>query len=118
MRTIALLTDFGLKDNFVGAMKGTALTINSKIQLVDITHYSQAHSVNDAALLLLSSYCYFPKNTIFLIVVDPGVGSRRNAIAVKTTHYYFVGPDNGVLYPAVCRDGIEKIVSLESKKYF
>jgi len=118
MKVIALITDFGLKDNFVGVMKGVMLAINPKVQLVDITHQIISHQVQQAAFLLLKSYSYFPKGTVFGVVVDPGVGSKRKALALKTKNYYFVGPDNGVLYPAACDDGIKKIVCLDKKKYF
>ena len=118
MRTIALLTDFGVKDNFVGAMKGVILNINPKVNLVDITHEVSPQNVWEAGFLLYKSFNFFPKNTIFLVVVDPGVGSKRKALAIKTKNYYFVGPDNGVLSLAVKEDGLRKAVSLENKRYF
>jgi len=118
MRTIALLTDFGTKDNYVGVMKGVILNINPKVNLVDITHEISPQNVWEAGFLLYKSFKFFPKNTIFLVVVDPGVGSKRKALAIKTKNYYFVGPDNGVLSLAVKEDGLRKAVSLENKKYF
>ena len=118
MKTIALLTDFGLSDNFAGVMKGVILKINSRLRLVDITHKVCAHDIAGAAFLLKGSYKYFPKGTIFLVVVDPGVGSQRRPIIIRSRNYFFVGPDNGVLEPAACADGIRKIVAIENKKYF
>jgi len=118
MNTIAVLTDFGLKDNFVGVMKGVVLKINPKVNLVDITHEIAPQNIKEAAFLLLKSYSYFVKGSIFLVVVDPGVGSRRRPIAIKTKNYYFVGPDNGVLSLAAEDDGIEEIVHLKNKRFF
>lgn len=118
MKTIALLTDFGLSDNFAGVMKGVILKINSRARLVDITHEVLAHDIAGAAFLLKGSYKYFPKGTIFLVVVDPGVGSKRRPIIIRSRNYLFVGPDNGVLEPAACADGIREIVAIENKRYF
>lgn len=118
MKVITLLTDFGLKDNFVGVMKGVILSINPKVHIVDITHSITSHNVREGAFMLYRSYRYFPKGTIFLVVVDPGVGSERKPIALETKRYCFVGPDNGVLSMAAKEDGVEKIVTLENKRYF
>lgn len=118
MKSIALLTDFGFVDNFVGVMKGVILKINSDINIVDISHAIEPHNITEAAFLLKSSYKYFQKGTIFLTVVDPGVGSERNPIIARTKNYLFVGPDNGVLSLAVKEDGIERIIKIENKRYF
>jgi S-adenosylmethionine hydrolase len=118
MKAIALLTDFGLKDNFVGVMKGVITAINPKAKIIDICHSVSSYDINRAAFLLFASFSYFPKGTIFLAVVDPGVGSNRRAIAIKTENYYFIGPDNGILSLATAKDGIEKAVLLNNKKYF
>ncbi|MFH1678389.1 MAG: SAM-dependent chlorinase/fluorinase [Candidatus Omnitrophota bacterium] len=118
MKTIALLTDFGLSGNFAGVMKGVILKINSRLRLVDITHQVTAHDIAAAAFLLKGSYKYFPKGTIFLVVVDPGVGSKRRPIIIRSKNYLFVGPDNGALEPAACADGIREIVAIENKSYF
>ncbi len=115
---VALLTDFGLKDNFVGVLKGALLKINAKAQLLDISHDIASHNIEEAAFVLFASFKYFPKGTVFLAVVDPGVGSDRQAIAIKTNNYYFVGPDNGILSLAAHKDGIRKITKLENEKYF
>ena len=94
---IALLTDFGSRDHYAGTMKGVALGICPDATLVDITHDLPAHDVLAGALELVASYKYFPAGTIFLVVVDPGVGSTRRGIAADTGDYKFVAPDNGVL---------------------
>jgi len=110
MRTIALITDFGYTDNFVGVMKGAMLKVYPHLNIIDITHNISSHNIKDAAFILLKSYKFFPKKTIFLAVVDPGVGTKRKILAVKTKSYYFIGPDNGILYPAIEDDGIKKAV--------
>jgi hypothetical protein len=118
MQTIAILTDFGLDDNFVGVMKGVILKINPRARIVDISHNVAFHDIAQAAFLLRSSYRYFPHQTIFLVVVDPGVGSKRAAIIIRSKNYFFVGPDNGVLSLAAYVDGIRKIVKIKNKRYF
>ncbi len=118
MPVVALLTDFGLKDNYIGVMKGVMLKINPQLHFVDISHEIPFCGVKEAAFFLLNSYSYFPKKTIFLTVVDPQVGSKQRRLAVKTKNYYFVGPDNGVLHPAAYQDGVVKIVSLDNSRYF
>lgn len=94
--TIAILTDFGNEDNFVGAMKGVILKINPESQFVDITHSITPGDIKTSSFRLFTAYKYFPESTVFLVVVDPGVGSSRLPIIVKTKDYYFVAPDNGV----------------------
>ena len=82
MSIITLLTDFGTRDEYVGAMKGVMLSINPTATLVDISHQVSAHDVRQAASLLTAAYPYFPAATVHLVVVDPGVGGRRSAIAL------------------------------------
>jgi S-adenosylmethionine hydrolase len=94
---IALLTDFGLPDQYVASMKGVILSINSAVNIIDITHEIQPFRIRQAAYVLWSVYNYFPKDTIFVNVVDPGVGSRRRIIVMKTKNYTFIAPDNGLL---------------------
>lgn len=93
---IALLTDFGLDDAYVGVMKGVILSINPQAVVVDLCHQVAPQDVAAGAFLLATSYRYFPPTTIFVAVVDPGVGSARRAIALRTPHGTFVGPDNGL----------------------
>lgn len=94
---IALLTDFGIADTYVGVMKGVMLGVHPTARFVDIAHDIQPQSVRQAALALWNSYRYFPDGTVFLIVVDPGVGSQRLPIGVQAGTYTFIAPDNGVI---------------------
>ncbi len=103
-RLVAILTDFGVRDYYVGAMKGVIKTLCPGAELVDISHEVEKWSVLDASYVLSCCYDDFPPETVFLVVVDPGVGTSRRAVAVKTRRYYMVGPDNGVLYPAAVSD--------------
>ncbi len=98
-KIIAILTDFGLRDHYVGVMKGVMLGINPEVTFVDISHEVPSHSITAVQFLLKASVRYFPHGTIFLVVVDPGVGSDRRAMILKTRNYLFVAPDNGVLTP-------------------
>lgn len=97
MSTIVTLTsDFGSRDSFAASVKGVILKINPLAQIVDITHEIGPHDIWEAAFTLQSAYKYFPKGTVHLAVVDPGVGSGRRPIIVVTESYYFIGPDNGL----------------------
>jgi len=109
---IALLTDFG-PSAYVGVIKGVIYRHHPQARVIDICHDIRPFAVREGAWLLLTAYRYFPKGTVFLAVVDPGVGSERQLLAVATRNYYFVGPDNGLLYPAADADGITAIVSIE-----
>ncbi|RLG84461.1 MAG: hypothetical protein DRO18_07060, partial [Thermoprotei archaeon] len=106
MTVIALMTDFGLKDPYVGMMKAVILSINPNAVIVDLTHDVPKYNVILASHILKVSYRYFPKGTVFVVVVDPGVGSRRRPIIISSRNYLFVGPDNGVLIPAAKDDGL------------
>lgn len=114
---IALLSDFGARDHYAGTMKGVILGLCPDVTLVDITHDITPHDVVEGALQLAASYRYFPPGTIFLVVVDPGVGSARRGIAAETSDYRFVAPDNGVL-TVVLRDAApRRIVELTERRY-
>lgn len=117
MKVITLLTDFGEKDHYVASMKGVILSIAGPVMLIDISHEVPKFDVRAAAYVLRCAYKYFPAGTIHLVVVDPGVGTERRALAVKTRQYVFVGPDNGVLIPAARDDGIVRAVSIENRRY-
>src|SRR6478735_9332475 len=114
---IALLTDFGTRDHYAGAMKGVALGICPDATLVDISHDLPAHDVLAGALELAACYRYFPSNTIFLVVVDPGVGSARRGIAAEAGDYRFVAPDNGVLTVVFDEAPPKRIVELTERRY-
>lgn len=94
---IALLTDFGLQDHYVGVMKGVMLGICPDAQLVDITHEIPPQQIRRGMLALDAAYRFFPQGTVFLCVVDPAVGSSRRAVALSAGGYHFVAPDNGLL---------------------
>ena len=114
---IALVTDFGTRDHYAGTMKGVALGICPDATLVDITHEIAAHDVLGGALELAAAYRYFPPGTIFLVVVDPGVGSARRGIAADTGDYRFVAPDNGVLTAVLDEHPAKRVVELTERKY-
>jgi S-adenosyl-L-methionine hydrolase (adenosine-forming) len=114
---IAILTDFGTRDAYVGSMKGVIVGLCPDAKLVDLSHDIEPHDVMEAALHLAAAYRSFPGGTIFLTVVDPGVGSARRGIAADTGDYRFVAPDNGVL-TAVLRDSPPKrVVELTERRY-
>ena len=94
---ITLTTDFGLDDIYVAAMKGIILSTNPQANIIDITHSIEPQDIHQAAFILNITYRYFPKQTIHVVIVDPGVGSERLGIIVKTPSAFFVCPDNGIL---------------------
>ncbi len=110
---LALLTDFGVHDHYVGTMKGVILSINPQACIVDISHDVEPQNVSQAGYLLWSSYRYFPSGTIFVCVVDPGVGSSRPIIAVRTEHHVFIAPENGLLDYILAEEEIKKAVRVE-----
>lgn len=115
---IALLTDFGTKDYFVGAMKGAILSINPAARIVDITHEIRAQNIAEAAFTLRACYTDFPEKTCFVVVVDPGVGSARRAIVVETGKYQFVAPDNGLLSFVFGGSENFKVCELTNREFF
>ncbi len=114
---IVLLTDFGYKDPYVGVMKGVIKSINPSAEIIDLTHEVRRQDVYQAAIILYVSTRYFPRNTVFVSVVDPGVGSSRRALLIRTRNYYFIGPDNGSLYPAATKDGIIGVYDISNSRY-
>jgi hypothetical protein len=114
---IALLTDFGTRDHYAGTMKGVALGICPDATFVDITHDIPPHDALAGALELAASYKYFPAGTIFLVVVDPGVGSTRRPVAAEAGGYRFVAPDNGVLTLAFKETPPKRVVELTERRY-
>ena len=97
MPVITLLSDFGLRDYFVGAVKGVMLSLNPEVTCVDISHEVPPHDIFTGAFILNQTYSCFPAGTIHFAVVDPGVGTARKAIAASAAGHYFVAPDNGIL---------------------
>ncbi|GGP19284.1 hypothetical protein GCM10007981_02350 [Thermocladium modestius] len=114
MAVITLLTDFGLTDYFVPSMKGVILSINPSATIIDITHDVPKFNVLRAAFILKSAYKWFPKGTIHVVVVDPGVGTPRKPIAIRGRSHVFVGPDNGVLSLAAEEDGVVEAREIKS----
>ena len=114
---ITLLTDFGNADYFVAAMKGVILSDNPAARIVDITHEIPAQDIEAAAFALLAAHTAFPKGTIHIAVVDPGVGSDRRAILIEVDGQFFVGPDNGI-FSYVCDQRKPRIFQLNNPKYF
>lgn len=110
---LTLTTDFGLRDGYVGAMKGVVFGLSREVDVVDITHEIGRHDVVDGAYVLATVTPYYPEGTVHVGVVDPGVGSTRRAVAVQTRRSWLVGPDNGLLTIAA-GDDIERIVELEA----
>jgi S-adenosylmethionine hydrolase len=117
-RIITLTTDFGSADWFVGVLKGVVLGLNSAVRVIDLTHEIPAGDLKAGAFTLMAGYRFFPKGSIHVVVVDPGVGSQRQAIAVQTEDYFFVGPDNGVLSWALRCERVRRIVALDNDAYF
>lgn len=114
---IALMTDFGIDDGDVGVMKGVIAGITPDAHIIDITHNIGPQNVSSGAWILAASYRYFPKNTVFVCVVDPGVGSTRGAIALHAGDWYFVGPDNGLFSYVMSEQTIHAAVLLTNSSY-
>ncbi|MBD3346792.1 MAG: hypothetical protein GF401_17180 [Chitinivibrionales bacterium] len=117
MSTIALLTDFGLDDWYVGVMKGVALRINPSASLVDVTHAVAPGNVREGAFVLMNSFSWFPEGAVFCVVVDPGVGSERKIVVAQTSQYSFVAPDNGVLSFVLDKYPDSRIYSFDNRHY-
>lgn len=114
---VAFLTDFGTRDHYVGTMKGVVLGICPDAALVDLTHEIPPQDIRVAAFELAAAWRYFPAETVFLVVVDPGVGSGRRALAARAGGYRFVAPDNGVLGPVLRTDPAALVVELTEARF-
>jgi hypothetical protein len=114
---ITLTTDFGLKDPYVAEMKAVILSISSDAIIVDITHDIEKFNVRMGAYVLASAAPYFPKDTIHVAVIDPGVGTERRPILIQTKRAFYIGPDNGVLTLAAENQGIEHVYEIKNKKH-
>lgn len=117
-RIITLTTDFGLKDPYVGAMKGAMLSVDPSIAIVDISHQVTPGNIVEGALILLDACRFFPKGTVHVGVVDPGVGSARKPMLVEAGDYIFVGPDNGLLSLAARACGLTRAIELADAGFF
>jgi S-adenosylmethionine hydrolase len=108
--TVVFMTDFGILDDSVALCKGVMYGITPNLRIVDLTHQVDAFSIRDGARFLFGATPYFPAGTVFVVVVDPGVGSSRKAVVVKSKRgQYFVLPDNGLMTMVEERDGVESI---------
>jgi S-adenosylmethionine hydrolase len=114
---ITLTTDFGLSDHFGGVMKGVILGICPAAEIVDISHEVGAFGVTEGAFLLAQAYRYFPRGTVHVAVIDPGVGTSRRPILVEAAGQRFVAPDNGVLTMIYAREE-HKVRWVAAQKYF
>ncbi len=117
MGIITLTTDFGLADGYVGAMKGVILRIAPSTTVVDISHNISPQDIREAAYVIYAAYRYFPPRTVHVVVVDPGVGGKRRAIALSAGGFYFVSPDNGVLSYVLAKEKVEEIVELTNPRF-
>ncbi|MCD6166555.1 SAM-dependent chlorinase/fluorinase [bacterium] len=115
---ITLLTDFGWQDGYVGVMKGVIWGINPNVQIVDFSHDIAPQDIDAAAFVLKISYPYFPKDTVHVVVVDPGVGSERQILGVKTEAGYFLAPDNGVLKYIFDELPRCQVISINQRRFF
>ena len=116
--TIALLTDFGQEDWFVGTMHGVIQRIAPKARVIDLCHNIPHQDVRAAAFVLDCSYRYFPDQTVFCCVVDPGVGTERDAVCATVGRYCYVAPDNGLLSRLAERTAPSKIIHIKEPKYW
>jgi S-adenosylmethionine hydrolase len=114
---VAMLTDFGLEDGYVGAMKGVMLRIDPRLQLVDVSHRIERHDIVSAALMLEHLAGHFPEGTVHLAVVDPGVGGERRALVAEAEDFFFVGPDNGLFTAVLQRYPPRRLVAIEDSSY-
>lgn len=117
-RLITLTTDFGLTEHYVGAMKGVILSIHPSAHIVDITNAVQSFDILDGAIAISQAYNYFPKDTIHVVVVDPGVGGTRRPLVAHVGQYYFVAPDNGVLSLVYEREERATVRHITAEHYF
>jgi hypothetical protein len=113
---ITLLSDFGTRDGYVGSLKGVLLSLCPEARLIDITHRVPAHDILPAALILEATAPFFPPGTVHLVVVDPGVGSSRRALAASAAGQYFVGPDNGLFTPFFTEDKLAGVVAVDEER--
>ena len=118
MSIITLTSDFGGNDPFFGIMKGVILTICPDARIEDITHDISPQNIWQANFIIQASYHYFPKGTIHVCVVDPGVGSERKPILIESKNYFFIGPDNGIFTGILEKEDITNAIELTEKKYW
>lgn len=118
MRIVTLITDFGLRDGFVGVMKGVILGRAPQCRVVDLSHEIEPGDIQSAAFVLYNAHRWFPVGTIHVAVVDPGVGGSRSALAIRTDRAWFIGPDNGVLSWAVRDQAVRSARQITNPRLF
>lgn len=116
-KTIALLTDFSWHNWYLGVMKGVILGINPEVRIIDLCHDVSSQDVREGSFVLGNSFEYFPSGTVFLCVVDPGVGGDRRNLIIETDKYFFVGPDNGILSCIFEKGIVRKVYAVKPGKY-
>ena len=117
-RPIALLSDFGLEDHYVGSLKAVIYAINPDAKVFDMTHGIRPQNIREGAFILNAVYPFLPQGTIVVAVVDPGVGSERQAIAVKTSRGFLIGPNNGIFTMVLERERTYEVRALTNDRYF
>jgi len=115
---ITLMTDFGLQDPYVGVMKGVILNINPKVQLVDLTHAIPPQDIRSAAFQLAHCFRYFPRGTLHMVIVDPGVGTDRRPLLMSCETHWFLAPDNGVLSWIEKYEPVLSVFAVTASHYF
>ena len=116
-RIVTFTTDFGLNDAFVGIMHGVVLNIEPATRIVDVCHSVTSYDILDGAWTIAQAYRFFPPRTAHVIVVDPGVGSKRRPILAETENYFFIAPDNGVLSMIEAREQKYTVRHITSERY-
>ena len=113
-KPLVLMSDFGLKERFVASMKGVALSVDEDLKIYDLTHLIEPYNIWEASNTLANTIAYWPKGSVFVSVVDPGVGTKRKSVVLKTkTGYYIVTPDNGTLAQVAEQQGIDEIREID-----
>lgn len=115
---VALLTDYGLQDSYAGILKGALLSANPRARIVDVTHDIPPQDVREASRVLAAAHPYFPDGTVFVAVVDPGVGTERAVLAAETRRHFFLAPDNGLLGFLEREGELRRAVRVTESKYF
>ncbi|MEA5508788.1 SAM-dependent chlorinase/fluorinase [Crocosphaera sp. UHCC 0190] len=117
-RVIALLSDFGSQDGYVGIMKGVIASINPQITIIDLSHEIPPQQIWAGRFCLMNAYPYFPLGTVYIGVIDPGVGSQRRSVAIQVPRGYLVGPDNGLFSGVLSQEKAIAAVTLTNTNYW
>lgn len=118
MSVITLTTDFGIVDEYIAVMKGVILGIYPEAVIVDITHHIPPQDLIQAAYTIRNAYAYFPRGTVHIIVVDPGVGSGRSILALEKNNHFFIAPDNGILSILLDKTAADSMVHVTDDRYY